>query len=289
MSNVFTLRQRNTEKEDLLLGRIITMGAIIITAGLVLYLAARFLLLPFTAIRHVIVESDAPLSEREVLSLSGLQGSESFYSLKTLSIQNRLEANPLIRKARVEKLYPDTLRIVLVRRQAVALVLGQAGEKTVPALVDRDGVIFKLGATAAEVDLPVISGLAAGEAAMGSALPQAYRSVFSDLASLRSRSPSLYRLISEVHLVSMSGSSSPAAAGRVASSSDVRPASSAAPELLLYLLSSPVPIRARGPIDEALLKSSLMVLDLLSNQGLLRDIQELDVRSGDAVYRMKEG
>jgi hypothetical protein len=29
-----------------------------------------------------------------------------------------------------------------------------------------------------------------------------------------------------------------------------------------------------------------MVLDLLSKQGVLKDIQELDFRSGDVVYRM---
>jgi len=32
-----------------------------------------------------------------------------------------------------------------------------------------------------------------------------------------------------------------------------------------------------------------MVLDLLSKQGILHDIQELDFRSGQVVYRMKEG
>jgi len=34
---------------------------------------------------------------------------------------------------------------------------------------------------------------------------------------------------------------------------------------------------------------TLMVLDLLSKQGILHDIQELDFRGGQVVYRMKEG
>ena len=32
-----------------------------------------------------------------------------------------------------------------------------------------------------------------------------------------------------------------------------------------------------------------MVLDLLSNQGVLKNIQELDFRGGQVVYRMKGG
>ena len=60
-------------------------------------------------------------------------------------------------------------------------------------------------------------------------------------------------------------------------------------DLLIYLTTSPVPVLASGTIDESLLRYSLMVLDLLSNQGVLKNIQELDFRGGDVVYRMKEG
>ena len=63
----------------------------------------------------------------------------------------------------------------------------------------------------------------------------------------------------------------------------------AGPEFLLYLVSSPVPVRARGSLDERLLQYSLMAQELLSKQGILDDIQELDFRGGEVVYRMKEG
>jgi len=48
-------------------------------------------------------------------------------------------------------------------------------------------------------------------------------------------------------------------------------------------------VRARGSLDERLLQYSLMAQELLSNQGILNDIQELDFRGGEVVYRMKEG
>jgi hypothetical protein len=153
-----------------------------------------------------------------------------------------------------------------------------------------------------------------GEAVLGGTLPAAYTRLFADLAALRTKSPSLYKLISEVRVIPMDhGGTAAAAATQAATSSAavvpdgisaaavvpdgisaaavVPDGISAAvnPELQLFLITSPVPIRVRGTVDETLVKYVLMVLDLLSSQGVLGDIGELDFRGGDVVYRMKEG
>ena len=47
-------------------------------------------------------------------------------------------------------------------------------------VVDEDGVVFKVG-TASDLDLPVVSGLSAGDMALGAQLPRAYRALFADL------------------------------------------------------------------------------------------------------------
>ena len=205
-----------------------------------------------------------------MLTFSGIQGTEHWYTLSTLAIQRKLEANPLVRRARVVKVFPDTVRMTVWGRQAVGIVLATAGGRSLPVLVDGDGVVYKVGASSADVDLPVVSGLAAGDTVLGGRLPRAYLSLFSDLRGLRERSPSLYALISEVRIVT--------AAGAEASSPQDF-------DLMLYLTSSPVPIRSRGSVDESMLKNAIMVVDLLSRQGVLKDIQELDFRSGDVVYK----
>ena len=216
------------------------------------------------------------LSEEQVLALSGIKGSEHWYSVDVLAIQQKLEAAPPIRAATVERLFPDTLRLTVWGRQPAALVLAEAGGRSLPVLIDGDGIIYRVGVTGAEIDLPVISGLTVGQSSLGAQLPRAYASLFSDLRALREKSPSLFALISEVRIVPRA---SVADAGQAPSDFD----------LLLYLTSSPVPVRARGAIDESLLKYTLMVVDLLSKQGVLKDIQELDFRSGDVVYRKKGG
>jgi cell division protein FtsQ len=291
MSSAYALREKNAGEGGSVSGRAFKAAVALAVAAIALFLAVRFIALPLTTIRRVIVESDLPLSEQEILAQTGLSGAEHFLSLDTAPIARRLEANPLVRKARVQKVFPDTIRLVLHRREAAAVVLAQAGGRNVPVLVDRDGYVFKVGDASDDMDLAEVSGLSVGEVALGSALPQEYRRVFADLAALKAGSPSLYRLISEVRVVS-SGSGSVASPAAVdAGPRDPRATSSAAGqcELLLYLLSSPVRIRARGGVDENLLKYSLVVLDLLSNQGVLRDIVELDFRGADVVYRTKEG
>jgi cell division protein FtsQ len=231
-------------------------------------------------IRHVIVQSDMPLTDEQVLAISGIHGDEHWYSLATLDVQKRLEANPLIRRAEVQRIFPNTIRMSVWGRQPAALVLAVSAGRSLPVLVDGDGVVFKICTTNAEVDLPVISGLNAGETGLGAPLPRAYASLFADLKELRERAPSLYRMVSEVRIMHQGDS---AAGYRDAESAGYRDAGF---DMLLYLTTSPVPVRARGAIDETLLKYTLMVLDLLSKQGVLKDIQELDFRSGDVVYRM---
>ncbi len=225
-------------------------------------------------IRHVLVQSDLPLADDDVLAISGVTGGEHWYTVAASTIEKRLEANPLVRRARVVKVFPDTLRMTVWGRVPAALVLAAAAGRTVPVLVDGDGVVYKIGSTSSEVDLPVISGLSAGDTALGSALPRAYLPLFADLRALREAAPALYALISEVRIAAAQG-----AEGQAPVSYD----------LLLYLTCSPVPIRARGTVDETLLRSTLMVLDLLSRQGVSKNIQELDFRSGDVVYKMREG
>jgi cell division protein FtsQ len=244
---------------------------IALTVLCALGLAARFIAEPLMKIRHVVVQSDVPLADDQVLSFSGIQGTEHWYTVSTPAIQRKLEANPLIRRASVVKVFPDTVRVTVWGRQAVGMVLASAGGRSLPVLVDGEGVVFRVGSSGANLDLPVVSGFAAGETTLGARLPRAYLSLFGDLRGLRERSPSLFALVSEVRIVPVTDGMS------ARSPQDF--------DLLLYLTSSPVPVRARGTIDEYVLKNALMVVDLLSRQGIVKDIQELDFRSGDVVYK----
>ncbi len=274
MSNAFALRDKAGGREERLLSRLARPLLIILSSLCALVLLGRFGGVPLMEIRHVVVHSNMPLTDEQVLAISGIHGGEHWYSIATADVQKRLEANPLIRRAEVQRIFPDTVRMSVWGRQPAALVLAAAAGRSLPVLVDGEGVVFKICTTTAEVDLPVISGLDLGETGLGAQLPRAYASLFADLKGLRERAPSLYRLVSEVRILPSSSAEAPEAA------------TSSNYDMLLYLTNSPVPVRARGAIDESLVKYTLMVLDLLSKQGIVKDIQELDFRSGDVVYRL---
>jgi len=247
-----------------LLTRICLAG---LMAAVALFFLARFAVLPLLTIRHVLLQGDSPLSREETLRIAGLRPEEYWHSVPCAAIQKRLEADPLVRRARVERIFPATVRMTVDRRLPVAVVLAESGGRSVPLLVDGEGCLFKVGATDAEIDLTVVSGISAGELRLGAGLPRAYAALFAELAALRDSSPSLAALLSEVRVAQVG---------------------TAGLDLVLYLTPSPVPVRARGPIDRTLMTYTLMVLDLLSKQGVMNDIQELDFRGGQVVYRMKE-
>ncbi len=269
MSNAAALRegaQRNDIRPSVRWARPV-LAALIAICGLVLL--ARFVAEPLMTIRHIVVHSDMQLAEDQVLALSGIQGGEHYYTLSSAAVERQLEASPLVRSAAVEKVFPDTVRMTVWGRQPAAVVLASASGRSLPVLVDDQGIVFKVGVTSTDIDLPVVSGLTGGNMALGAQLPAPYRQLFADLRALRDKSPSLYGQISEVRVVSPG--SDPAQGF----------------DLLVYLTSSTVPVRARGTIDESLLKYALMVLDLLSQQGIVGDIQELDFRGGDVVYKAR--
>ena len=269
MSNAAALREGaegRGARQTLRWARPVLVAVIVLCAFVLL---ARFVAEPLMTIRHVVVHSDVQLADDQVLALSGIQGGEHWYSLSAASVVKRLKASPLVRSATVELAFPDTVRLTVWGRQAAAVVLATASGRSLPVLVDGEGTVFKIGTTGTDVDLPVVSGLVAGNVALGAQLPAPYRQLFSDLRTLREKSPSLYGQVSEVRIVSPG--SDPARGF----------------DLLVYLTSSMVPVRAPGTIDGSLLKYALMVMDLLSQQGIAGDIQELDFRGGDVVYKVR--
>jgi len=261
------------------------------------WLVLRVAVGPLAAVRRVQVTGESPLPETEVLAAAGIATGAPLVGLDAAAVRARLEALPLVRRAEVRVLFPGTVRLTLARRVAVALVVAESGGRSVPALVDADGTIFAIARRAEEADLPVLSGVRLDEAGIGSSLGIAAASLSADLAALAARSPALYRQVSEVRLEPAAPAGSTAggaAAGREATGTPegltaIAAAGIAGPDFLLYLVCSRVPVRARGALDERLVQYSLMAQELLSNQGILDDIRELDFRGGEVVYRMKEG
>ncbi len=252
---------------ELLLNRLLWLVVAALGLFLLAQLTFHFAISPRLRIRNVEIRCDLPLSRQEVLELAGMTGKEHFFSLDPQEIRRRLEAQPVFRKVTVEKVFPDTLRIRLTGRSPLLVGLGEAQERSVPALIDEEGMVYETEPALMEGDLPVVSGLKFQGLEEGVELPRLLAPLLRELAELKEKQPDLYRLISEVRIV---------------------PINPVQYELLIYPLFGTTRIRTAGTLRAETLQNAFLVLDLLRRQGVAAKVQEIDFRTREVVYRARE-
>ncbi|HEX3578257.1 MAG TPA: FtsQ-type POTRA domain-containing protein [Thermoanaerobaculia bacterium] len=116
----------------------------------------------------------------------------NLFRIDIAKLQADLRRLGWVKRIEAEKKLPDTLRIRIVEREAVALVA--AGDRM--AYVDEDGVAFaELSPSVGDADLPVITNAAGADLARCVAL----------VRGLRMRDPQVYSRISEVKPVAPNG------------------------------------------------------------------------------------
>ena len=237
----------------------------LLAAGLLVF---HLWITPRLLVRNVVLTSDLPLSQAEVLRAAGLEGVVEYFRVDPREVERRLEAFPPVAQASVAKAFPDTLRIRLVGRRPLAALLALDGQgRAMPLAIDREGVVFQVGRELTVWDLPLLSGVQFTAVRSGLRLPAGLLPFLGELDRLAGEEPALSRLISEIHLVPIRGDRY---------------------ELELFTVSHPVRLRLGERLSPEALRSALVVLDLLKTQGLLVRVRELDLRTGEVVYRIKE-
>jgi cell division protein FtsQ len=219
----------------------------------------------------VIEISGVPELDRGIILTKAGIGIHSSY----MTVDTRLSGIALgslyqIESARVVKQFPDTVRIYLEPRKAVAMSLAQVNGRIEPVFFDKYGVVFKIGndenaAVPAPGTLPLISGLVFEPAALGARLPAIFHRFLADLSRLNSTSPELLAVISEIHI-------------------NRRPYDGF--ELILYPVYYPVRIRIGTDINQDMLRYMFLLIDVFIKQGVVVD--EVDFRTGTASYIKKE-
>ena len=253
---------------ELLFNRLLVVLVVCLVLFLIGELVFHFIVAPRLTVRNFVVRSDLPLSSEEILSIAGADKDLFYYSLDTGLIKEALERVPMVREAVVEKAFPDSLQITLYGRLPLSVLFFTTPEgSSIPMVVDNQGVVFEIGRSLSEWDLPVITGLEFKKLEVGTKLPEKVQPILEDLDRLRKEDPGMFRLISELRLV-------PKASGNL--------------EILLYPIQFPVRLRLAGSLDPAVLRNAVVILDLLAGEDLLRRVSELDMRTGEVVYRMEE-
>jgi len=108
---------------------------------------------PYFAIKDIQIEGNQSIPPKEILKLASCQG-KSLIALNTQKIEHQLSQHPLVKGAKIERIWPNKIKIIIKERQVVAL----AYIENRWWLVDKEGEC--LPTTAQErLDLPVITGL----------------------------------------------------------------------------------------------------------------------------------
>lgn len=243
--------------------------AIIALIGiLAVQLVFKIAVVPNIVLKRVKVDSDVDLSDSEILSIAGIDAGQYYYNIDADEIRKRLEDYPLVRKASVEKIFPDKLHLYLYGREAVAMAVLNVNEKSVPVAIDGDGVIFQSGQELADWDLPVITGVRFSSVELGARFPEALLPLLGDLKELKREDKTLYDLISEVR---------------------VEKRGEEGYDLVLFLQTYPFLAKVGRKLNGNILTNIIMVFDVLKQQKLMEKIGEVDFRSPEIIYRLREG
>jgi cell division protein FtsQ len=251
--------------------RFFIIAIIILSVVLVFELVFHLLVAPKMLVRNIQITSDSLLSldDTSLLAIAELDKSIYYFDLETDAIATRLESYPLIKQARVEKAFPDTLKIYVTGRRPLGIALAAAettGEgRFTPVAFDDDGVIFQIGSSIENFDLPIISGLTFANVRLGQRIARPLTGFLSDLQRLRSAESELFNLISEVKFVKKNQTSF---------------------EVVLFLKDYPVRVLLGTTLDADLMKRIVLVLDVFSRKGF-DDIREIDFRTEEIVMRVK--
>ena len=263
MSEVLAYSAKKNHKEGNLLSKILWIIVGIVVLAMVCEIIFRLFIVPKMIIKKIVIESDIVLSQKEVLAAAGIQGDEYYFNLDTDLIRNNLEAHPLIKEASADRVFFDTLEINLKGRKPIALSFAQIDEKTIPLAMDEDGIIFQIGQSITNWDLPIISGIKYRDVRIGIKMPRMLVSVLTDLKNLKTKAPELFAVISEIQIV---------------------PRNSIDFDLILYPMMYNVKVRLKSSLDVEMIEYTLIMLDMLEKQNVLQQLTEIDLRTGEVVF-----
>jgi len=268
MSEAVAFGRSKTPRSESLFNKLLWIVVCLLAVLLAGELLFHFVIAPRLVVKNVRISTSLRLSEEEVLAIAGLGQSEYYFRLDTEEIRRRLESYPMIRSASVKKHFPDTVELILEEREPLSMLLYEApGGRSVPVVIDDEGVVFEIGPAVSTWNLPVLTGVKFRELTAGARLPEQVRPLLEELKALQTSEPGLYSLISELRIVSRT-------ANRY--------------ELLLYPVHEPVRVRLGQALEPGAIRNALMVIDVFRRQGVGDRVRELDLRTGEVVYTLKE-
>ena len=212
---------------------------------------------------HVSAPEGFPLSNKQIVALSGFTGNVSIFNVDTSAMEARIETYPSVKDAAVHEQFPNKLLIEITPRTPVAAIL--AGDWAHAFCVDGEGVLFR--APYPENGLPILSGIKTSEIKYGDRVQGSLKPMLEGLEMLRVNGPVIYNLLSEIKVQRLGDEEY---------------------DGWLYFSHSKVKVRTDLDFSREQMENIVLMIDLVEKQELASGIEELDFRSGSVVLKMRE-
>ncbi len=155
---------------------------------------------PTLQVGHLVVRGHQRLSTGEVLALvDGLRG-QNILAIGITEWQQKLLASPWVESATIRRVLPSTLEIMIHER--IPMGIGRIG--TALYLIDATGVIVdEYGPAYADIDLPIIDGLASAPADGGALLDPARTEFAGRVITAFASRPELFKRLSQIDVADL--------------------------------------------------------------------------------------
>lgn len=267
-------KSRSYDDEAPFLRKTLIVTIIILLLIITGELVFQLLIAPQMMVGTFLFDLDGTLDKNELSQYLGLDSELRYYGLDTLGLSQLLLKRPEIREARVERVFPDTLKIYARERSPLLVTRVGAAEGAADSqkavFLDSEGYAF------AWVDaqygsqkntLPVLSGIDYRNFKLGLSLPDYLKGFLLDLAQLQKDNPDLYQAFSEFRLV---------------------PIDQERFEVLVYTMLSEIPVRINERLSSENALYILRTMNLLVEHPLDGKIRELDFRTQNLIIRRGE-
>lgn len=254
-----------TEKSDDKIVKAVKIIFAILISCIVLEFCFYMFIRPSLSAPRVSVSGQSSYTPQEVVGMLKPMNVKNWFDFDVESAVSILASVSGFDSVTVKKSFPDKIYISIVEREPVAMTFINNNGRSIPVLIDRNGVIFpERNKKSYASYIPIISGLPVEHLTEGMRIPMKYRSLIDQISVIRSISQKYFAAISEICVV-------PKEYGNY--------------ELVLIPVGSKIKVLTDRSLNEDALKYMMVALDVVNS--IEPDVSEIDLRYGSVSYRRK--
>lgn len=248
--------------------KILKLLMVLIIFALIIEIAYYFMILPIISTAKFVFEINASsLTEKEIKKIIGVEEGVKWSSIDSSNIASILKSYPLVEHVTVKKRFPDKVYISLTERRPIAVSFVNIDGSIVPLEIDKEGVVFRMGWQEKTSTLTILSGIEFQNPKIGMKVHHKLVSLFNRLDFISKSNPLLLAGISEVK---------------------VREKKYGDYDLVIYPTYSKIKVISNKELSENTLNRMILILDVLKTDVVAREIEYVDIRGANIVYKWKE-